>query len=237
MEKGLFLGTNPSERDRRRWTMKKLLLAALVLVVLSGCAGVRNLPVREAMQEDHSIPAGKIEGNRFVGIRYPFTVTVPPGWKMSLDFPDPLKDLGYEPNEASEKEWTELYTLNPSTASNVQFDLTPAGRYSTFSQQSIEMLVTKATDSLKGELEKDMGIPSKELEVGPTTPFTLKGVSFAAQKYVTYTYKGVKREQGWIYGFSEPYQVFVLYMILDKPGSNDREAVEAILRSFELTRK
>jgi hypothetical protein len=225
---------NPFEKDQRRWAMKKVLLAALVLVVLSGCAGV---PVREAMKEDHGISAGKIEGNRFTGIRYPFTVVAPPGWKMATEYPAFLDELGYEKPSPTDKEWTELYVFNPETKSNLQFDLTPAGRYSTFDQQIIEMWTTKATDSLKGELEKDMGVLPGELDVGPTIPFTLKGVPFAAKKFVTYTYKGVKREQGWIYGFSEPYQIFILYMILDKPGSNDREAVEAILKSFDLARK
>jgi hypothetical protein len=214
--------------------MKRVLLAVLVLAVLSGCAGV---PVREAMKEDHGISAGKIEGNRFTGIRYPFTVVASPGWKMATEYPDFLDELGYEKPGPTDKEWTELYVFNPETKSNLQFDLTPAGRYSTFSQQGIENLTTAATESLKSEVEKDKDLAGVKLEVGPTTPYTLKGVSFAAKKYVTYTHKGVKREQGWIYGFSEPYQIFVLYVILDKPGSSDREAVEAILSSFELARK
>jgi hypothetical protein len=36
---------------------------------------------------------------------------------------------------------------------------------------------------------------------------------------VTYIYKGVKREQGWIYGFTEPYQIFILYSIFEKEGT------------------
>ncbi len=66
----------------------------------------------------------------------------------------------------------------------------------------------------------------------PTTPFSLKGVQFAAKKYANYALQGVKREQGWIYGFTEPYQLFILYMILEKEGSNDRQEMNKILESF-----
>jgi hypothetical protein len=65
----------------------------------------------------------------------------------------------------------------------------------------------------------------------------LKGAPFAAKKYATYTLKGVKREQGWIYAFSEPYQIFILYMILEKEGTNDRQDLQKILDSFEVMSK
>ena len=39
-----------------------------------------------------------------------------------------------------DKEQTELYVYNPETKSNIQFDFTPAGRYSTFNQEKIEWL-------------------------------------------------------------------------------------------------
>ena len=72
------------------------------------------------------------------------------------------------------------------------------------------------------------------METGPTEAMSLTGVQYAAKKYVTYTLKGVKREQGWIYGFSEPYQIFILYLIVEKPGSNDRQDLKTILDSFEV---
>ena len=78
-----------------------------------------------------------------------------------------------------------------------------------------------------------------KVEVGPTEPISLKGVQYAAKKYVTYTVNGVNREQGWIYAFSEPYQIFILYMILDKDGMGmkDRQDMKTILDSFELMSK
>jgi hypothetical protein len=93
-----------------------------------------------------------------------------------------------------------------------------------------------ATGSFKEELEMDYGKEVKA-EISPTTPFSLKGVQYAAKKYATYTLKGVKREQGWIYGFSEPYQIFILYMILEKEGINDRQDIKKILDSFEVISK
>jgi hypothetical protein len=47
----------------------------------------------------------------------------------------------------------------------------------------------------------------------------------------------MKREQGWIYGFTEPYQLFILYMILEKEGSNDRQDMAKILESFQFIGK
>ena len=202
----------------------------LLFVLLAGCAGV---PVREALKENTNIPAGKIERNQFIGIRYPFNVSIPSHWKMATEFPDFLEELGYDKPSPMDKEQTELYAYNPETQSNINFDFTPAGRYSTFNQEKMEWLTTAATDSLKSEIEKDYGKDVK-VEVGPTEPISLKGVPFAAKKYTTYTLKGLKREQGWIYGFSEPYQIFILYIIFDKERANDREEMKKILDSFEI---
>src|SRR3989339_201803 len=120
---------------------KSGLLLILSLVLILGCAG---LPVREALKEDHSIPVGKIEGNQFSGIRYPFKVSAPSHWKMSTEFPDFLEEVGFDRPSPNDKEVSELYVYNPQTRSHIQFDFTPAGRYSTFSQESIEWITTSA---------------------------------------------------------------------------------------------
>jgi hypothetical protein len=211
-------------------TKKGFIGISLILVLLVGCAGV---PVREAVKVDTSLPVGRIEGNRFTGIRFPFNVSAPPGWKVTTEIPTFMEELGYERPGLEE---SEIFIFNPTTQSNLQIDFTPAGRYSTFSQESIEWLTTMATGSFKEELEKDYGKDVKA-EIAPTTPFSLKGVPFAAKKYATYTLKGVKREQGWIYGFSEPYQIFILYIILEKEGSTDRQDLARALDSFEVTSK
>jgi hypothetical protein len=214
--------------------MKKILIVMIVSVFLFGCPGV---PVRPALQEDISVLPGKIDGNQFTGIRYPFKVAVPPHWKMSMEFPDFLEELGYERPFSTDKEQTELYAYNPATKSNIQFDFTPAGRYATFSQEKIEWLTTAATESLKAELEKELGKGAVKPDVYPTEPISLKGVQFAAKKYATYTVRGQKREQGWIYGFTEPYQIFIIYTILEIPGASDREDLKKILDSFDFVPK
>ena len=211
-------------------TKKGFIGISLILVLLAGCAGV---PVREAVKEDTSLPVGKIEGNQFTGIRFPFNVSAPPGWKVTTEIPVFMEELGYEKPGLEE---SEVFIINPSTQSNLQIDFTPAGRYSTFNQESIEWLTTMATGSFKEELEKDYGKDVKA-EIGPTAPFALKGVPFSAKKYATYTLKGVKREQGWVYAFSEPYQIFIIYMILEKEGSTDRQDIAKILDAFEVTSK
>jgi len=212
---------------------KKRFSVILLVFLIAGCAGA---PVRQALIEEIHVPSGKIEGNQFTGIRYPFNVSVPPNWRMTTEFPDFLKDLGYDKPSPTDKEQTELYVYNPETKSNIQFDFTPAGRYSVFSQESIERLTTMATGSFNEEFEKDYGKEVK-VEISPTVPFSLKGVPFAAKRYATYTLKGVRKEQGWIYGFSEPYQIFILYIILEKEGANDHEDMKKILDSFEVLSK
>jgi len=212
---------------------KSSLATILLFVLLAGCAGVH---VRPGLEEDVRIPSGKIEENKFIGIRYPFNVSVPSHWRITTQFPDFMQELGYDKPSPTDKEQTELYAYDPDTKSNIQFDFTPAGRYAVFDQKKMEWLVTAATDSLKSEIEKDYGRATK-VEVGPTEPISLKGVQFAAKKYAIYTVKGVKREQGWIYGFTEPYQIFILYLILDKEGTNDHQDLKKILDSFEVISK
>jgi hypothetical protein len=86
---------------------------------------------------------------------------------------------------------------------------------------------------MESELAKEFGQGRIKPEFGPTEAFSLKGVQYAAKKYATYTAKGLKREQGWIYGFTEPYQIFIIYSIFEKEGANDRQDLKKILDSFE----
>ena len=176
--------------------MKKILVAIILLSFLYGCAWI---PVRPALQEDISAPAGKVEGNRFTGIRYTFNVSAPPNWKVTTEFPDFMEKLGYDKPFSTDKEQTELYMYNPETYSTITFDFTPTGRYARFNQKSIELLASMGTESMKAELDKEFGKGAVIPEVYPTEPMTFKGVQYAAKKYATYTARGQKREQGWIY--------------------------------------
>ncbi len=215
--------------------MKKILVVTILFAVLSGCAWI---PARSALKEDITAPAGKVEGNHFTGIRYTFNVSAPPNWKLTTEFPDFLEELGYDKPFSTDKEQTELYAYNPDTKSNIQFDFTPADRYSRFSQKEIERFVSSAgTSSMIAELEKEYGKNVIKPDVHPTEPISLKGVQYAAKKYVTYTARGLKREQGWVYGFTEPYQIFIIYTLFEKAGANDRQDLKKILDSFEFVKK
>ncbi len=206
---------------------KGLPIVFLVFLLLAGCAGP---PVREAVKVDLSLPVGKIEGNEFIGIRYPFSVSAPPQWKISTEYPKFMLELGYEKPGLEE---SQVFIYNPESQSNLQIDFTPAGRHVKFTQGSIEGLTSMATGSFKDELEKDYG-KEVQAEIGPTAPISLKGVQYGAKKFATYILKGVKREQGWVYAFAEPYQIFILYMILEKEGASDRQDIQKILDSFEV---
>lgn len=213
---------------------KVYITLCLIILILTGC--IKTVRLREALIENIKIPPGRIEGNKFIGIRYPFKVEVPDHWKLSIDFPDFLKELGYEKPSLDDKEQTELYIYNPETRSSIQFDFTPAGQYTEFSQELIEGLTTIATDSLMEELRKEHG---KEIEliVSSTKPIHLKGVKYAAKKYAIYSVNGEKREQRWIYGYKVPYQIFILYMIIEKEGFNDRKDIDKIFDKFEVFQK
>ncbi len=199
----------------------------LILAFAVGCAGI---PVRDAVKVDMKVPVGKIEGNQFTGIRYPYKVTAPPGWEVSLKYPKFMIALGYDKEGL---DTSQVFLFNPVTQSNVQIDFEAADRYNVFDQKSIERLTTAAMGSFQEELEKELGKGAKTSTIGPTEPVSLKGVQYAAKKYAIYPAKGTMRNQGWIYAFSEPYQIFILYLITEKEEAKDLESFQAILDSFE----
>jgi len=124
-------------------------------------------------------------------------VSFPSHWRVTTKFPDFMETLGYNRPSSTDKEQTELYAFNPDTKTNIQFDFTPAGPYATFNQEKIQSLADAGTGSLKAELEEEHGKNVVALAVGPTEPASIKGVPYAARKYVADTLGGVMREQGW----------------------------------------
>ena len=207
--------------------MKRISVILLSLILLAGCMGV---PAREPVKVDLSVPVGKIEDNQFVGIRYPFKISAPPNWKVTMKYPDFMESLGYYKEGLEE---SQVFVFNPVTQSNLQIELTPAGKYAKFDQNRIEGMVTGISGEFADDVRKDYGTGAK---LSPTEPISLKGVQYAAKKYGTFMVNGVKREQGWIYGFTEPYQLFILYIIQEKEGTNnnDREDLKKALDSFEI---
>jgi hypothetical protein len=208
----------------------RIAIVILVFLFLAGCAGI---PVREEVKVDLKAPVGKIEGNQFTGIRYPFKVSAPSGWQVSTKFPEFMLKLGFDKEGLEE---SQAFVFNPDTQSNVQFDFTPTDRYSKWDQEKITWLTHAAGGSFKSEFEKDYG-KKVPFEISSTEAYSLKGVPFAAKRYTTYTARGVKREHGWIYAFAEPYQIFIIYVIVEKEGADDRPALKAILDSFEYIAK
>ena len=198
------------------------------LILVVGCA----TPVRDAVKVDTSLPIGKIEGNQFTGIRYPFNVSAPPNWTVSMTYPPFMLDLAYEKAGLEE---SEVFVYNPATQSNLQIDFLAVDRYSQFSQASIEALTSSVGGGVVSDTEEQAG--TANITLGPTGPVSLKGVQYAAKKYVTFDLKGERWQQGWVYAFTEPYQIFILYMMAEKKGANDLDALKTILDSFEVVSK
>ena len=208
----------------------KMVVILSLLLFLAGCAGV---PVRDEVKVNMKVPVGKIAGNQFAGLRYPFNVTAPPGWQVSTQYPEFMLKLGFEKEGLEE---SEVFVFNPATQSNIQIDFTPAGRYSRFDQEKIQWLTHAAGGSFEEEFRKDYG-KNVAFEISGTEPYSLKGVPFAAKRHTTYSVKGIKREHGWVYAFAEPYQIFIIYAVMDQGGAKDHQDMKAILDSFEVTNR
>jgi hypothetical protein len=212
----------------KKTQVSKMAMFSFLLLFFIGCAGI---PVRDEVKVDMKVAVGKIEGNQFTGLRYPFNVTAPPGWQVSTQYPEFMLKLGFEKGGLEESEG---FVFNPATQSNIQIDFTPAGRYSRFDQEIIQWLTHAAGGSFEDEFRKDYG-KNISFEISATEPYPLKGFPFAAKRYTTYTVKGIKREHGWIYAFAEPYQIFIIYVVMDKGEPKDHQDMKAILDSFEVT--
>ena len=211
--------------------MRKNLLILFIVLFIAGCAGI---PVRDEIRVDSSLPVGKIAGNAFQGIRFPFNVSLPsPNWKFSVEVPDFMEGLGFKRPGLEE---SELFIINHATKSNIQIDLTPAGRTVRFDQKLIHTLTASAAGGLVEELKMEYG-RDFPVEVRPTTAYALKGVQYAAHRSASYRVGETKIVHGWVYGFAEPYQIFIIYMVLEKDGFDDLRDIMNILNSFEASSK
>ena len=214
-----------------RKNLSFLFIFLFLVGFIGGCAGI---PVREEVKEDRSLPVGKIEGGAFEGIRFPFKVSLPSSqWQFSLEGPDFMEGLGFKRPGLEE---SELFIINRATKSNIQIDLTPAGRTVRFNQKLIQTLTATGAGGLVEELKMEHG-RDFPVEVNPVTPYSLKGVQYAAHRFVRYKLGETRVIHGWVYGFSEPYQLFIIYMVLEKEGSKDLEEAKKIMDSFEMVSK
>ena len=203
--------------------------ALLALAALAACAPP---PLRTPVKLDPSAPIGRIEGKKFTGIRIPLEISAVDGWEVSTTYPKFLLEQGYD-KEGLEQ--SQVFLSNPKTQSSMQISFSPAGPNATFSQEGMEWLVSIMTGGMQSELESEYGKGNFKASHGKTQPYKLQGVQYAARNATAYEAKGEKRENGWIYGFSEPFQIFVLYQLTDPDNEEDRKAVESILSTFRYT--
>ncbi len=204
---------------------KSILFLTSILLLITACA----IPVRKAVKVDESLPIGSIQGDTFVGKRFPFTINIPAGWEASTKYPAFLLDQGYcrEGLEA-----TPFFLSNPRTKSSLQIDFAPAARTARFNQETMESLTRSVGNGLAAEVHEEHG-KSTPVELSKVVPVKLKGVPYAARMSANLSIKGEPREQGWIYAFAEPYQIFILYLVTGDNRKKDREDLDQALSTFE----
>lgn len=202
-----------------------LFLILLILPLVTACA----IPIRQVFKVDESLPSGSIQGDSFVGQRFPFRIKIPAGWQATTQYPEFLVEQGYGREGLKA---TPFFLSNPRTKSSVQVDFSPAGRTVRFDQKIIEALVRSSGRGLVEEVHEEHG-KTLPLKLSKALPIRLKGVPYAARMSAELTVKGEPREQGWIYAFAEPYQIFILYLLMGEQRETDRNALEQALASFE----
>ncbi len=204
---------------------KSILFLTSILLLITAC----SIPVRKAVKVDESLPIGSIQGDTFVGKRFPFTINIPAGWEASTKYPAFLLDQGYcrEGLEA-----TPFFLSNPRTKSSLQIDFVPAARTARFNQETMELLTRSVGNGLAAEVHEEHG-KSTPVELSKVVPVKLKGVPYAARMWANLSIKGEPREQGWIYAFVEPYQIFMLYLVTGDNRKKDREDLDQALSTFE----
>jgi len=77
----------------RRWILPFWKIATLLslLILTAACA----TPIRPAFKVNESLPIGSIQGDSFVGERYPFKIKIPEGWQATTKYPEFLVEQGY----------------------------------------------------------------------------------------------------------------------------------------------
>lgn len=200
-------------------------MVVLFLSLVNACA----IPVREAFKVDGSLPIGSIQGDSFVGQRYPFKIKIPVGWQATTQYPEFLVEQGYGLEGLKA---TPLFLFNPQTKSSMQVDFSPARRTVRFNQKKIEALTRMVGTCLVDEVHQEHGKTSS-VQLSKVIPMKLRGIPYAARAFAEFTVKSEPREQGWIYAFAEPYQIFILYLLAGEKRDMDKEALEQALSSFE----
>ena len=206
-------------------SLRGLVALLFVLILGAGCVA----PTRQAYEVDESLPIGSIQGDYFLGERFRFKVRIPTGWQAATRYPEFLVEQGYGLEGLKA---TPFFLFNPVTQSSLQVDFSSAGRTAHFDQEVIEALTKMAGGSLMSDLEEEHG-KNFPVEISKVTPIQLKGVPYAARMSARYTAKEQQWEQGWIYAFAEPYQIFIFSLVTEGNRDTDRGSIEQALSSFE----
>jgi len=202
---------------------------ALVLAAI-GVAACAAPPVRQPVTLDLAAPVGRVEGKRFTGIRLPFDISAEgTSWEVATEYPKFLLDQGYEEEGLLQ---SQVFVFDPGSRSSLQLSLSPAGPYDTFNQATMEFLASLGTGAMEQELESEHGQGKFSVTHGKTRPAQLQGVTYAARNETRYEAGGTASENGWIYGFAEPFQIFLLYQLQKPDAASERAALERILGSF-----
>ena len=210
---------------KRMFWFRGAFILILLLLFVTACA----LPVRQAFKVDESLPIGSIQRDSFVGQRFPFKIKIPAGWQAATQYPEFLVEQGYAREGLKA---TPFFLFNAHTKSSIQVDFSPAGRTVRFSEELIEMLTRSGAGGLVAELREEHG-KDLPIQLSKAVPIRLKGVPYAARMSAEFTVKGERREQGWIYAFAEPYQIFIFFLIIGENRDADRVSIEQALSSFE----
>jgi len=211
----------------RRWILplREIVTLFSLLILTAACA----TPIRPAFKINESLPVGSIQGDSFVGERYPFKIKIPEGWQATTKYPEFLVEQGYGLEGLKA---TPLFLFNPLTQASLQIDFSPAKRTARFDQGIIEAITKMAGGSLMSDLEEEYG-KNFHVQFSQVTPVQLKGVPYAARMSAQYAVRGQLREQGWIYAFAEPYQLFIFYLVSGMTHEKDNNTIEKALSTFE----
>ncbi len=211
----------------RRWILplRKIVTLLSLLILTAACA----TPIRPPFKVNKSLPIGNIQGDSFVGERYPFKIKIPEGWQATTKYPEFLVEQGYGLEGLKA---TPFFLFNPLTQASLQIDFSPAKKTARFDQGIIEAITKMAGGSLMSDLEEEYG-KNFRVQFSQVAPVQLKGVPYAARMSAQYTVKGQTQEQGWIYAFAEPYQLFIFYLAHGMTREKDKNTIEKALSTFE----
>ena len=117
-----------------RWILplREIVTLLSLLILTAACA----TPIRPAFKVNESLPIGSVQGDSFIGERYPFKIKIPAEWQATTPYPEFSLEQGYGLEGLKE---TPFFLFNPLTKSSLQIDFSPAKRTAHFDQGSLRL--------------------------------------------------------------------------------------------------